>query len=104
MVTVDATKTWSAKCAVQWWSAPTTIAAAGWHCQGSTAVLQQATACRGELDGFIAEVIEDHIRERLVQEKDRATASKAADEFRSGQVIKTRKKLKTNLRSAPSVL
>ena len=25
-------------------------------------VLQQATACRGALDGFIAEVIEDHIR------------------------------------------
>jgi FrmR/RcnR family transcriptional regulator, repressor of frmRAB operon len=25
------------------------------------AVLQQATACRGALDGFIAEVIEDHI-------------------------------------------
>lgn len=29
-------------------------------------VLQQATACRGALDGFIGEVIEDHIRERLV--------------------------------------
>lgn len=29
-------------------------------------VLQQATACRGALDGFIAEVIEDHIREHLV--------------------------------------
>lgn len=25
-------------------------------------VLQQATACRGALDGFIAEVIEDHVR------------------------------------------
>jgi DNA-binding FrmR family transcriptional regulator len=25
-------------------------------------VLQQATACRGAMDGFIAEVIEDHIR------------------------------------------
>src|ERR1700740_3247332 len=29
-------------------------------------VLQQATACRGALDGFIAEVIEDHIREHVV--------------------------------------
>ncbi len=28
-------------------------------------VLQQATACRGALDGFIAEVIEDHIREHM---------------------------------------
>ena len=31
-------------------------------------VLQQATACRGALDGFIAEVIEDHIREHLMDE------------------------------------
>lgn len=31
-----------------------------------TRVLQQATACRGALDGFIAEVIEDHIRAHLV--------------------------------------
>jgi DNA-binding FrmR family transcriptional regulator len=30
------------------------------------AILQQATACRGALDGFIAEVIEDHIREHMV--------------------------------------
>ena len=29
-------------------------------------VLQQATACRVALDGFIAEVIEDHIREHMV--------------------------------------
>jgi DNA-binding FrmR family transcriptional regulator len=29
-------------------------------------VLQQATACRGALDSFIAEVIEDHIREHMV--------------------------------------
>ncbi|MBO9581871.1 MAG: metal/formaldehyde-sensitive transcriptional repressor [Sphingobium sp.] len=34
--------------------------------QECTRVLQQATACRGALDGFIAEVIEDHIREHLV--------------------------------------
>jgi DNA-binding FrmR family transcriptional regulator len=29
-------------------------------------VLQQATACRGAMDGFIGEVIEDHIREHMV--------------------------------------
>jgi DNA-binding FrmR family transcriptional regulator len=29
-------------------------------------VLQQATACRGAMDAFIAEVIEDHIREHMV--------------------------------------
>lgn len=33
------------------------------------ALLQQATACRGALDGFIAEVIEDHIREHMVDPK-----------------------------------
>jgi DNA-binding FrmR family transcriptional regulator len=34
--------------------------------QECSAVLQQATSCRGALDGFIAEVIEDHIREHMV--------------------------------------
>jgi DNA-binding FrmR family transcriptional regulator len=29
-------------------------------------ILQQATGCRGALEGFIAEVIEDHIREHMV--------------------------------------
>ena len=29
-------------------------------------VLQQATACRGAMEGFIAEVIEDHIREHMI--------------------------------------
>jgi FrmR/RcnR family transcriptional regulator, repressor of frmRAB operon len=29
-------------------------------------VLQQATSCRGAIDGFIGEVIEDHIREHLL--------------------------------------
>jgi DNA-binding FrmR family transcriptional regulator len=33
-------------------------------------ILQQATACRGALDGFIAEVIEDHIREHMVDPKE----------------------------------
>ena len=47
----------------------------------TSAVLQQATACRGALDGFIAEVIEDHIRERMVREKDRASAVNAAEEL-----------------------
>jgi DNA-binding FrmR family transcriptional regulator len=32
-------------------------------------VLQQATACRGALDGFIAEVIEDHIREHMIDKR-----------------------------------
>ncbi len=30
------------------------------------AILQQANAARGAMDGFIAEVIEDHIREHMV--------------------------------------
>ena len=29
-------------------------------------ILQQATSCRGALDGFIAEIIEDHIREHMI--------------------------------------
>jgi DNA-binding FrmR family transcriptional regulator len=29
-------------------------------------VLQQATSCRGALDGFIAEVIEDHVRDNMI--------------------------------------
>ena len=33
---------------------------------GCASVLQQTTACRGALDGFIAELIEDHIRERMI--------------------------------------
>ncbi len=47
----------------------------------STAVLQQATACRGALDGFIAEVIEDHIRERVVGAADKEAAAQAAEEL-----------------------
>ena len=35
-------------------------------------VLQQATSCRGALDGFIGEVIEDHIREHMVDPAARA--------------------------------
>jgi FrmR/RcnR family transcriptional regulator, repressor of frmRAB operon len=44
-------------------------------------VLQQATACRGALDGFIAEVIEDHIRDRLLGAADQVSANEAAEEL-----------------------
>ncbi len=46
-------------------------------------VLQQATACRGALDGFIAEVIEDHIREHLIDPASSADSPQraAADEL-----------------------
>jgi DNA-binding FrmR family transcriptional regulator len=41
------------------WSGP-------WTAKWNARVLQQATACRGALEGFIAEVIEDHIREHMI--------------------------------------
>jgi DNA-binding FrmR family transcriptional regulator len=44
-------------------------------------VLQQATACRGALDSFIAEVIEDHIREHVVAAPDHAASRAAAEEL-----------------------
>jgi FrmR/RcnR family transcriptional regulator, repressor of frmRAB operon len=47
----------------------------------STKLLQQATACRGAMDGFIAEVIEDHIRARVVEAEDKGAASRAAEEL-----------------------
>jgi len=47
----------------------------------STKVLQQATACRGALDGFIAEIIEDHIREQVVDADDKVSAKYAAEEL-----------------------
>ena len=47
----------------------------------SAKLLQQATACRGAMDGFIAEVIEDHIREKVVKPQDRTQASEAAEEL-----------------------
>jgi FrmR/RcnR family transcriptional regulator, repressor of frmRAB operon len=40
-------------------------------------VLQQATACRGALDGFIAQVLEDHIREHMIDPKAGATDPRA---------------------------
>ena len=33
---------------------------------GCAAVLQQATACRGALNGLIAKVVEGHIREHII--------------------------------------
>jgi DNA-binding FrmR family transcriptional regulator len=45
-------------------------------------VLQQAASCRGALDGFIAEVIEDHIREHMVDNHAAAgTQMEAAEEL-----------------------
>lgn len=46
-------------------------------------VLQQATACRGALDGFIAEVIEDHIRDHMMSARadQQGTRSAAAEEL-----------------------
>jgi FrmR/RcnR family transcriptional regulator, repressor of frmRAB operon len=47
----------------------------------TSVVLQQATACRGAIESFMAEVIEDHIRERLVEAKTEAAAAAAAEEL-----------------------
>ena len=44
-------------------------------------LLQQATACRGAMDGFIAEIIEDHIREQVVDAPTKDAASQAAEEL-----------------------
>ena len=50
---------------------------------GCAAVLQQAAACRGALDGLIAEVVEGHIREHVMDPKarDGDPRSKAAEEL-----------------------
>jgi DNA-binding FrmR family transcriptional regulator len=48
---------------------------------GSTMILQQATAARGALDSFIAVVIEEHIRNQVVDAKDPVTARFAAEEL-----------------------
>ena len=47
----------------------------------TAAILQQATACRGALDGFIAEVIEDHVREHVVDAGNPASVNEAAEEL-----------------------
>lgn len=47
----------------------------------SARLLQQATACRGAMDGFIAEVIEDHIRAQVVDAPTRDEAAVAAEEL-----------------------
>jgi DNA-binding FrmR family transcriptional regulator len=36
---------------------------------GCRAILQQVTACRGALNGLIAEVVEDHIRDHVIDPK-----------------------------------
>ena len=41
-------------------------------------VLRQATSARGALDGFIAEVIEDHIREHMLDARAPRTDPKVA--------------------------
>ena len=45
----------------------------------SATLLQQATACRGAMDGFIAEVIEDHIREQIIAAETKDDAARAAE-------------------------
>ncbi len=47
----------------------------------SAKLLQQATACRGAMDGFIAELIEDHIREQVVDAPTKDQALQAAEEL-----------------------
>ena len=47
----------------------------------SAKLLQQATACRGAMDGFIAEVIEDHLREKVVEAATKQDASVAVEEL-----------------------
>ena len=44
------------------------------------AILQQATTCRGALNGFIAEVIEDHIRENIADPAQSGAPYSAATE------------------------
>jgi FrmR/RcnR family transcriptional regulator, repressor of frmRAB operon len=47
-----------------------------------TSLLQQATSCRGALDGFIATVIEHHIRQHLVDpQRSGADRAQAAEEL-----------------------
>lgn len=41
-------------------------------------VLRLATSCRGALDGFIAEVIEDHIREHMIDPEARKNDARVA--------------------------
>ena len=47
----------------------------------SAKLLQQATACRGAMDGFIAEVIEDHLRQKVVEAASKTEASLAVEEL-----------------------
>ena len=47
----------------------------------SAKLLQQATACRGAMDGFIAEVIEDHLRVKVMEAANKTDASAAVEEL-----------------------
>ena len=47
----------------------------------NTKLLRQATACRGAMDGFIAEVIEDHFRDKVLDAASRTDASLAVEEL-----------------------
>jgi FrmR/RcnR family transcriptional regulator, repressor of frmRAB operon len=47
----------------------------------SVELLQQATVCHGAMDGFIAEVIEDQIREQAIELESKGAVSRAAEEL-----------------------
>ena len=47
----------------------------------STKLLQQASACRGAMDGFIAEVIEDQIREVVTDVGSKGENTQATEEL-----------------------
>ena len=51
------------------------------HDAPSTKLLQQARACRGAMDGFIAEVIEDQIREVVTDVGARGENTQATEEL-----------------------
>jgi DNA-binding FrmR family transcriptional regulator len=51
------------------------------HDASSAKLLQQARACRGAMDGFIAEVIEDQIREVVTEVGARGENAQATEEL-----------------------
>ena len=51
------------------------------HDAPSSKLLQQATAYRGAMDGFNAEVVEDHLREKMVEAPTKTEASVAVEEL-----------------------
>lgn len=44
-------------------------------------VMQLLASCRGALNGLMAEVVEGHIREHIVDEKNKKQASESAEEL-----------------------